>query len=198
MLPEQLSIALKEWAVVQRSLLEAHQIVMVRKGGIIEESGDFDLRARHFLLQPTYIHETERLGDVQPCFGDWLNEEEKRKPAVGMLRFDAACEVVDTIRADRPDSLVRMSAQHIWSEQFLRGRFEWEPYKPVSVLLVRADALARPVVTPMRSEYAGCKSWIELALPVDTAGAVPAIRRSTDFARRVDLTRRLLTDDGLA
>ncbi len=44
MLKESLDIALKEWAVVQRALLENHQIMLMRKGGIIEESGDFDLR----------------------------------------------------------------------------------------------------------------------------------------------------------
>ena len=77
----ELTVALKEWAVVQRSLLEGHQIILLRKGGLIEESGDFDLRAGQFLLYPTYAHETERAGDVQPCFGQWLSEEEARKTA---------------------------------------------------------------------------------------------------------------------
>ena len=62
MLPNELTTALKEWAVVQRSLLEGHQIILLRKGGLIEESGDFDLRAERFLLYPTYAHETERDG----------------------------------------------------------------------------------------------------------------------------------------
>ena len=56
MLTETLTLALKEWAVVQRSLLEGHQIILLRKGGLIEETGDFDLRARQFLLYPTYEH----------------------------------------------------------------------------------------------------------------------------------------------
>src|SRR5579883_3547847 len=99
MLPDRLQVALKEWAVVQRALLEGHQMVLLRKGGLIEESGDFDLRAREFLLYPTYEHETERAGDLQPCFGQWLLEEERRKPARSTVRIEAACEVADVIRA---------------------------------------------------------------------------------------------------
>jgi len=194
MLPDSLNIALKEWAVVQRSLLEGHQIMLLRKGGIIEESGDFDLRAERFLIQPTYIHETERMGDVQPCFGQWLTEEESRKPKDGdVLRFEATCEVADVIRVSHPEALVKLAPQHIWSEQFIQGRFNWEPYKPVSVLLVRAYTLPEPVTLPYLPEYGGCKSWITLREPVPTLGAQPAIQSDADFQRRVDLTRKLLT-----
>ena len=62
MLQDTLTAALKEWAVTQRSLLEGHQIILLRKGGIVEETGDFDLKAKQFLIYPTYAHETERAG----------------------------------------------------------------------------------------------------------------------------------------
>ena len=192
MLSDRIQIALKEWAVVQRALLEGHQIIMVRKGGIIEESGDFDLRASQFLIYPTYVHETERSGDLQPCFGQWLSEGELRRPALDTIRFEAAFEVVALVRVDKRDALIELSAQHIWSEQFLRNRFEWEPYKPVTVLLVRAYALARPVLAPNLTAYGGCKSWVELAEPVSTEGAVAAVHNDANFERRVELIRRRL------
>ena len=66
MLQETPTTALKEWAVTQRSLLEGHQIVLLRGGGIVEEAGDFDLKAKQFLIYPAYAHETERAG----CGGD--------------------------------------------------------------------------------------------------------------------------------
>ena len=62
MLQERLATALKEWAVTQRSLLEGHQIVLLRKGGLIEETGDFDLqRAAVFALsRPTNTRPSEQ------------------------------------------------------------------------------------------------------------------------------------------
>ena len=191
MIPNTLTVALKEWAVVQRSLREGHQIILLRKGGLIEESGDFDLRAEWFLLYPTFEHETERLGDIQPCFGQWLAEEEARKPAPGELRLETAAQVTDVVRVDDRERLLSLAPQHLWSPQFIHGRYDWEPYKPVSVLLLRAYRLAETQLIPVRREYGGCRSWVELAEPITTAGAVPALS-DDNYARRRVLTRQLL------
>ena len=191
MLSNELTVALKEWAVVQRSLLEGHQILLLRKGGLIEESGDFDLRAEQFLLYPTYAHETERAGDLQPCFGQWLGEEEARKTLPTEIRIEAAAEVSDVVRVDDRARLLNLAPQHIWSPQFIHGRYDWEPYKPVFVLLLRAYRLAAPVVLPVLRQYGGCRSWVELAAPVPTMGAIPAVSEER-YERRRALTLRLL------
>lgn len=186
-----LTTALKEWAVVQRALLEGHQIILLRKGGLIEETGDFDLKAESFLFYPTYEHETERLGDVQRCFGQWQREEEARKPERDTLRIEAAAHVTDVLRVDDRNKLLAFSAQHIWSPQFINGRYDWEPYKPVYVLIVRAYRLSEPRSLPVLREYGGCRSWIELAKPISTAGAIPAIS-DENYERRRLLTRQFL------
>ena len=188
---DKLTLALKEWAVVQRSLLEGHQIVLLRKGGLVEETGDFDLRAERFLLYPTYEHETEREGDVQPCFGQWLREEEARKPTRDQVRIEAVAQVTDVVRVEARERLLALAPQHIWSPQFIQGRFDWEPYKPVFVLLLRAFALPEPRLLPVRREYGGCRSWVELAEPISTEGATPTISEN-NYARRRELTLRLL------
>jgi hypothetical protein len=191
MLTETLTLALKEWAVVQRSLLEGHQIILLRKGGLIEETGDFDLRARQFLIYPTYVHETERVGDLQPCFGQWLQEEEARKVSPGEIRIESAAEVTDVIQVDDREKLLNLAPQHIWSPQFIHGRYDWEPYKPIFVLLLRAYSLPAPVVLSVERGYEGCKSWIELASPISTVGAIPAVSDEY-YARRRELTLQLL------
>ena len=191
MLTETLTLALKEWAVVQRSLLEGHQIMLLRKGGLIEETGDFDLRAGQFLLYPTYEHETERAGDLQPCFGQWLKEEESRKSSPGEIRIESAAEVTDVIKVDDREKLLNLAPQHIWSPQCIHGRYDWEPYKPIFVLLLRAYRLAAPVLLPVERGYGGCKSWIELSSPISTLGAVPAVSDEY-YARRRELTLKLL------
>ena len=191
MLPPELTLALKEWAVVQRSLLEGHQILLLRKGGLVEETGEFDLRARHLLLYPTYEHETERAGDLQPCFGQWLQEEEARKTGLGEIRIEAAAEVTDVVRVDDREKLLNLAPQHIWSPQFIQGRYDWEPYKPVFVLLLRAYRLARPQTLPVLREYGGCRSWVTLHEPVSTLGAIPAVSDER-YAFRRELTLKLL------
>ena len=193
MLTDELTIALKEWAVVQRSLLEGHQIILLRKGGLVEDTGDFDLKAKQFLIYPTYEHETERAGDLQPCFGQWLREEEARKLPPGEIRVEAAAEVSDVVRVEDRAKLLNLAPQHIWSQQFIDGRYDWEPYKPVFVLLLRAYTLPSPIVLPVLRSYGGCRSWIELAEPVSTAGAVPAVSDER-YARRRELTLALLED----
>ncbi len=116
MLEPELTTALKEWAVVQRSLLEGHQIILLRKGGLIEDTGDFDLKARQFLIYPTYAHETERAGDLQPCFGQWLKEEEARKLPPSEIRIEAAAEVSDVVRVDDSEQAAELStAAHLES-----------------------------------------------------------------------------------
>lgn len=193
MLPTHLTLALKEWAVTQRALLEGHQLILLRKGGIVEDTGDFDLRGDTFLLYPTYAHETERAGDLQPCFGQWLAEEEARREGGTHITLDAVAQATDVVRVGSPQTLVRLMPQHIWSRQFVHGRFDWEPYKPVFVLLLRTYALAAPQTVPVRREYGGCKSWVTLADPVSTAGAVPAVS-DDKWARRRELTLRLLRE----
>lgn len=191
MKPTQLTTALKEWAVVQRSLAEGHQILLLRKGGLVEDTGEFDLRASWFLLYPTYEHETERMGDVQPCFGQWLREEEDRKPPRDLVRITMAAHVTDVLRVDDREKLLRLAPQHIWSSQFIHGRYDWEPYKPVFVLLLRAYLLPEPQMLPVRREYGGCRSWIELAELVAFTGAVPVMSED-HYARRQELTCALL------
>jgi hypothetical protein len=188
---EDITTALKEWAVVQRSLLEGHQIMLIRKGGLIEENGEFALQANRFLIYPTYEHETERLGDVQDCFGKWLLEEEAARPAKNEIRFAAFAEVTDIIKLEAREPLIRLSPTHIWKEQFINLRFDWEPYKPVYVVLLRAYRLPEPIVRPYLEQYGGCRSWIELAEPILTDGSAPAISEEF-FNRRRELTLKVL------
>lgn len=189
----ELTVALKEWAVTQRALLEGHQILLLRKGGLAEETGDFDLRVDTFLLYPTFEHETERRGDVQPCFGQWLAEEEARKLAPGHIRLEAFAQATDVVRVSHPETLLRLMPQHIWSRQFIQGRFDWEPYKPVFAVVLRAYALAVPQIIPTRRDYGGCRSWVTLDARLSTDGASPALSDHA-WERRRELTLRLLAE----
>ncbi len=93
------------------------------------------------------------------------------------------------------NKLLNLAPQHIWSPQFIDGRYDWEPYKPIFVLLLRAYALPSPIIVPVTRAYGGCRSWIELETPVSTAGAVSVISNER-YARRRELTLTLLSKCG--
>src|SRR6185437_3452434 len=59
--PTSLQIALKEWAVVCRALESGRQVVLLRKGGIYEAAGEFEVEHREFLLFPTYLHQNLKM-----------------------------------------------------------------------------------------------------------------------------------------
>ena len=51
--------ALKEWAVVCKALEEGRQILLLRKGGIMEYKQGFEVKHNKFLLFPTFEHQSK-------------------------------------------------------------------------------------------------------------------------------------------
>jgi hypothetical protein len=191
-LPETLSTALKEWAVAVRALREGRQVLLLRKGGIREEGGEFEVTARDILLFPTYLHEDEQRNALQPCYTAWLNEETRRRPTGDVERIDIAARITHIDVVTNPDALYRLSSQHIYSDAFLKYRIENEPNKPLYVLFLRAYELPEPIQVPMEIDYYGCKSWITLTQPIFTAGARPVLSDRT-YAERVRVIQERLT-----
>ena len=53
--------ALKEWASAVKALENGSQIFIMRKGGIVEETRDFQVESNDFFLYPTYEHQRKEL-----------------------------------------------------------------------------------------------------------------------------------------
>jgi hypothetical protein len=190
--PTSLTTALKEWAVAVRALREGRQIILLRKGGIREEGGEFEVAARDVLLFPTYIHADEQRDALQPCYTAWRAEEDRRRAPDDQIRLDAWARITDIHIVTKPEALYTLASQHIFSDSFLKYRIENEPHKPLYALFLRAYELPKPVVVPMELDYYGCKSWITLTEPVDVAEARPCLSDHT-YAERVRVTLRHLT-----
>src|SRR2546425_312716 len=81
--PTSLQVGLKEWAVVCRALETGRQIILLRKGGIYESGGEFELENQEFFLFPTYLHQKAEMlkaGDQEHL------EKREREPAEIILR----------------------------------------------------------------------------------------------------------------
>jgi hypothetical protein len=67
---------------------------------------------------------------------------------------------------------------HIWQEAFVVERLKWKPKSPLSLLLLRVYRRSEPALIPYRSEYGGCRSWIELQTELSMDAAQPVLSQS--------------------
>lgn len=173
--------ALKEWAVVCRALEEGRQSVLLRKGGIIEETRDFALIEKRFLLFPTYEHQDE--ASVQEPYRSWFRETLAERPRSDVVRISSWAEVTDLFLTHDLDALLALSDLYAWSEDYIRMRMAYKPRKPMNVVVVRAWKLPAPVDVPVLEHFAGCKSWVPLHEMVPVDGSTPALDDGAHHAR---------------
>ncbi|HEX8464312.1 MAG TPA: DUF1802 family protein, partial [Abditibacterium sp.] len=69
------NVALKEWAITCEALAQGRQLVLLRKGGLLDEDGSFSLEHGQFFLLPTYLHQEEAL--VKPEHRDLFAAAQK-------------------------------------------------------------------------------------------------------------------------
>ena len=179
----QCSVALKEWAVTCQALREGRQIILLRKGGILDDEGVFALEHTAFWLQPTYEHQNESL--VKPAHRDLFATVREAHRAGENRRFIAlqsfaVVERVFTLTLEDEDKL--HAARHIWSDDYLALRFGYKPERALLCVALRVYEEAAPHLVPMRDAFFGCRSWIDLEAPLDVGTARPVLD-DTAFAR---------------
>jgi hypothetical protein len=182
-LPAHLNIALKEWSVVCAALAEGRQIILLRKGGIYEAAGEFEIEHRQFLFFPTFVHQNAAMlkrADFTPA---------AHEPAE--LKKSSAALITDIIQMPSRAAMDSLDDQHIWSKALIDMRFNYRPENPLYLLLVRTYRLAAPVTIQNTPAYAGCKSWVPLASAIETSGAVPVLDDSAYDGRRRTILDRI-------
>jgi hypothetical protein len=181
--------AFKEWAVACGALRTGRQILLVRKGGIREERGRFVINDPEFFLLPTYEHQNATL--LQPEFLPRLREiqAEPQDPTTVTI---SAYAVVDTILEARDEAQVNgVARDHLWNADYVRQRFDFNPYDPLYLVVLRVYSLPEPQTISVLPAYVGCKSWVTLNAPISTHGAIPALPDAEFAARRAALLQDL-------
>ena len=163
--------ALKEWASVERALAAGRVSLLVRKGGISERRGGFDVEHRGFWIFPTAFH--QNAAELDPAFRDLLEDA----PPVSRdeVRFRVFAEVAEAFRVESLEVMDRLAGLHPMAAETVKSRFEYKGRPYLHVILVRAYTLAEPVVIPNTLDYEGCVSWVTLEDEISTAGAVPVV-----------------------
>ncbi len=186
--------ALKEWAVATDALERGETIMLLRKGGIREEGKHFKVAHDEVLLYPTYEHQQRHL--LKPQYAD-LVEPVPSGWHPETVRIGAFARITDIFQVSERETVEGLLPFHVWNEQFAAERFGWKPRFPLYVMLLRGYKLAQEQVIEYRSEYGGCKSWIDLALPVSLAGMRPVLSDS-EYASQVATIRAVVDSERLA
>ena len=181
-------IAFKEWAVVVDALGRGEQIIILRKGGISEGRGGFQIEHNRFFLFPTLFHQQRE--SVQPA-AQLRYDAIAPKLSSASVQIEFFAEVVDWKFVDSYEAALRLRGQHIWREEVIRERFEWGKSKSIYAMAVRVLRLPRPVELPVLADYGGCKSWIDLDATISVNGTEPVLT-DTEFNAKLERFRAAL------
>ena len=184
--PTELNVALKEWATVCRALETGRQVLLLRKGGIYESAGEFEVEHREFLLFPTFVHQNLKMLKPEAHAGYEPHAEEPRQ-----VRMSAAGVVTDIIQLDARAQMDALDAEHVWTPPLIDMRFNYRPENPLYLLLVRAYRLREPATVENTPAYAGCKSWVPLSQSIATGGATSVLDDAQYERRRKAIMERI-------
>ncbi len=185
------NIAFKEWASIVHALAQGKQILILRKGGIREENGEFQVEHNEFFLFPTYEHQNKE--DLKPIAYDDLDQAIQTKPNSGKTPIRYYVQTVGIIHLTEENDLARLEPYHVWSEKAIKQRFHFGRQKGLFVLAVRVLELPSPYfIIANDPDYAGCKSWVELKQKFSTQGARAAVSE-IDFKKRWEIISLLFS-----
>lgn len=187
--------AFKEWAIVVDALGRGEQIVILRKGGIHEGKGGFQVEHPRFWLFPTLFHQQREsvLPAAQARFDEikerLLTSAPTEAEGEGKVRIEFLAEVVEWRRLESLEQAEALRGQHIWTDAVIAERFDWGKSKNIFALAVRVFRLREAVDLPVLPSYGGCKSWIELAADISAKEVAPVLDEA-DFAEKLERFRR--------
>jgi hypothetical protein len=180
-----LQIALKEWDVVCRLLLQGRQVVLVRKGGIHEPRRGFAIEHERFFLYPNVEHQNPQ--QLQPAYHPVLADAPPPPDERGTVVLPGFCRVVDVLPAAGAPRLHALQQHSCWTADFFDARLRYKPERPLFLVTVRCYRLPRPLELPYHKLYAGCRSWVPLRETVPESAldeAEPALGDAAFEAQR--------------
>ncbi len=181
--------ALKEWAAIEQALATGETILLLRKGGIWEQKGEFGVEHREFWIFPTRFHQDP---DELVAGSEWLMEAaNSAHPGADRIRIAYYAEVADAYRIENADVFERLDGLHPLSEATVQSRFAYRDRPYLHALVLRTHRLAEPYIIPNTLGYEGCVSWVELDDELRTSRIAPVLDDAAFEARRAEIAERL-------
>lgn len=177
------SIALREWAAAVEALASGRQVIVLRKGGIAEETKEFKVESPSFYLFPSYEHQKPHLMKEEAREAVVRTQEEaSAHPDTVRLAYYA--EVAHDLEVTDEETLHRLDELHVWTHDYAAERLKWKKTKPLHVLVLRVFELEEPALLPVDESYGGCKSWLRIP-SIHTTASRPVLS-DDKFAEMAD------------
>jgi len=185
-------IALKEWSIVCKALEEGKQMLLLRKGGIMEYRKGFEVKHNEFLLYPTFEHQSiESIkAEYKEKIKEILEEHNNRKKidendnnfnTASNIIIKLLAKVEDVIEISDKFTLSELRDYHIWSDEYVTMRMNYNPSKPMNVLLLRIYKIRKPLIVDINDKWAGCKSWIDIETDREFQNSHKLKGQNTDY-----------------
>jgi|MDTC01.2.fsa_nt_gb hypothetical protein len=154
-------VAFKEWQSICDALANGRQSLILRKGGIAEGRDGFAFKHKAFFLFPTlFHHQWDSIKEV-PNNPPKLPESDDRET----VTIDLYAKVVSAEVLEDWQSVGVLHEHHVWKEEVIRERFDYNDHGSIHLAVLRVYRLARPWVLPYQRNFGGCRSWLNL--PID-------------------------------
>jgi len=173
------NIALKEWAVVCDEVGAGRQVLLLRKGGILEQKQGFQIEHNTFFFYPNMEHQSRE--QLKALHHPRLDSYGPPARVSGTIPISAFGQVVDIVKSGDPDKLRALEPLTCWTQALFDMRIHYKPEKPNFIVIVRAFALPQPIAVPYHEDYAGCHSWVPLKQPLAAEGT--PVLNDEDFER---------------
>jgi hypothetical protein len=168
--------ALKEWAIVCKAAEDGNQVLLFRKGGIMEYRNGFELKHKNFFLFPTFEHQSmESIREEYKKEFENLTKQHEQKDLNSTVPNDSQIlpntttinsfvEISYFNEINDINKLEKLEKFHIWNLDYVKMRFNYNPKKPLFLVLLRTYKLKDAIKIHNKPEWAGCKSWIQIDL----------------------------------
>jgi hypothetical protein len=191
-------IALKEWAIICKALEDGKQMLLLRKGGIMEYRKGFEVKHNEFLLYPTFEHQSiesikaeykEKIKEISEEHNISYNNNNRKKIDKNDNNFNTASNIIikllakveDVIEISDKFTISELRDYHIWSDEYVTMRMNYNPSKPMNVLLLRIYKIRKPLIVDINDKWAGCKSWIDIETDREFQNSHKLKGQNTDY-----------------
>jgi hypothetical protein len=163
--PNSTAPAFKEWQVVCDALASGRQSILLRKGGIHEGRAGFSFAHESFFLFPTRFHsQADHVREgLAPALPEWQNGD--------ILHITHHITALRAVTLTSWGDVAALSPFHIYTEETVRQRFDWEgkgmSAGSIHVALVEVRTLPTPLQLTYQPSFGGCRSWIQIPSPTD-------------------------------
>ncbi|MGB6299143.1 MAG: DUF1802 family protein [Rivularia sp. (in: cyanobacteria)] len=164
--------ALKEWAIAVDALKTGKTIMLLRKGGIHEKGGSFQVARDRVLLYPTYEHQKSSM-----LKADYSNQIVTVTPGwrPETVKISSYAQITHILPVSDESIVAALFPFHIWSKEFVSDRLKWKPQQPLFVLLLRTYKLPSEQFVTYHQRYGGCRSWIDLNESISLEAVKPVL-----------------------